>query len=90
MKILRLAVILGLGLSLSACAKSKVIDGVEYQPYGLANEDVHRNPNIQYELVLGNVILSFILFETVVVPVYLVGWEIMQPVAKKVPETERH
>ncbi len=79
-----------LAISVSACAKSKIIDGVEYHPYGLLNEDQHKNPKIEYEIVLGNVIWSVILIETIIVPVYMIGFSIKQPVGKKLPENERH
>ncbi len=89
-KFLTIVTVIVTALQLAACAKSKVIDGVEYQPYGIANEEIHRNPNIQYEVVIGNVFWSIVLCETIIAPVYFVGWSIKQPVGKKLPESERH
>lgn len=31
-------------------ADSKIIDGIEYEPYGLLNKEENRDPNIKYEL----------------------------------------
>jgi hypothetical protein len=68
---------------LSSCADDKRIDGVTYKPYGLANEDTHKNNSIQYELSFGSVACAIIFSETLIVPVYVVGWDLMQPVGKK-------
>jgi hypothetical protein len=81
---------IALSIQLAACAKSKVIDGVEYKPYGIFNEEQHHNPNIEYELVNGNIVWSIILFETAIAPIYFIGWSIKQPVGKKVPEGQKH
>jgi len=70
-------------LSLSACAQSKVINGVEYRGYGLVNKEDRKNPNIEYKIVWGNVIWAAILVESVVAPVYFIGWSIMEPVGPK-------
>jgi hypothetical protein len=50
-----------------------------YGQYGLFNLD-DKNPNIKYELVVGNVVWDIILFETVIVPVVLIGWKLYEPV----------
>jgi len=65
-----------------SCANSKEIDGITYDTYGLINKENKRNPDIQYEVVWGNVIWSVILSETIVVPVYMIGFSIMEPVGK--------
>ena len=74
---------------LSSCADSKkfVIDGkeVEAQPYGWANSDARKIDGVEYEINAGNVILSIIFSESIVVPVYLTGWQIMEPVQYKGP-----
>jgi hypothetical protein len=74
---------------LSGCADSKkfVIDGkeVKAQPYGWANYESRRVDGVKYEINAGNVILSIIFSESIVVPVYLTGWEIMEPVQYKCP-----
>ena len=41
------------------------------------------NPNIEYRLVMGNVIWSVILIETIVGTVYFVGFDLYEPIGKK-------
>jgi len=69
-----------------ASSKDFVINGktVTVQPYGLGNEQVMKNDSINYEVSMGNVVLSVIFSESVVVPVCLVGWHLYQPVSKKI------
>lgn len=69
--------------TLVGCARTKVIEGVEYDTYGLLNKDEKQSPNIQYELVWGNIIWGAILCETVVAPIYFFGFSIWEPVGKK-------
>ena len=72
-----------LGISLVGCGNTKVINGVEYDTYGLLNQNEKENPNIQYELILGNLILGVVLVETVIAPVYFFGFSLFEPVGPK-------
>lgn len=78
--------LLGL-LILSSCASSKTfqIDGqdVNVKPYGWANKKARYNDKIMYEVSLGNVIWSAIGFETIVLPIWLTGWQLFEPVKLK-------
>lgn len=78
-----IATAIALALSLSACAKPHTMCGVTYDSYGLLNADDKKNPDVQYEIVWGNVIWSVILVETVVMPIYFFGFSIFQPVGPK-------
>lgn len=69
----------------SGCGDTKVIDGVEYDTYGLLNEDTKKNPNIQYELIVGNLVWGILLVETLFAPVYFFGFSLFEPVGKKPP-----
>lgn len=42
-----------------------------------------RDPNVEYELCVGNVVWSIILVETLIAPLYFIGWSIMEPVSVK-------
>ena len=64
-------------------ADEKTIAGVTYQPYGLFNDDAVKDPKVQYEVSLGSVIVACIFSETLVVPVYIVGWDLYEPVRLK-------
>ena len=70
-------------LVLSGCGNTKMIQGKEYDTYGLFNEKTHKNPNIEYEIITGNIIWSVILIETIVFPVYFIGFSLYQPVGEK-------
>lgn len=71
------------------CSNKKVIcldEGLDchtFVPYGLFNMK-KENPNIEYDVSVGNVILSIIFCETVAIPVILVGWYLWEPVGTKV------
>ena len=82
-KIVCLVVLTVIFCSLGACARPMTICGVTYDSYGLLNSDEKRNPDIQYELVWGNLILGAIFVETVVAPIYFFGFSIFEPVGQK-------
>lgn len=68
---------------LVGCGDHKTINGVTYDTYGLLNSDDKKNPNIQYEIIWGNVIWGALLFETIIAPIYFFGFSCFEPVGKK-------
>ena len=52
------------------------------KPYGFINKET-MDPNIEYELSVGNVVWSIILCETIIVPVILLGLYLYEPVEEK-------
>jgi len=64
------------------CANSKVIDSAYVIPYGVFNEEL-RNDKIVYQVCPASVIVSIIFSETIIAPVYLIGWELWEPVKKR-------
>jgi major membrane immunogen (membrane-anchored lipoprotein) len=87
MKRALLALVLASTALLSACgADDKVIDGVKYGTYGVVNEGEMRNPNIHYELSGWSILWAIIFSETIVAPVYFIGWDLYEPVSKKDPK----
>lgn len=72
-----------LSTQLVACGDTKVVKGVEYDTYGLINEDDKRNPEVQYEPCWGNIIWGVILVETIVAPIYFFGFSMFEPVGEK-------
>lgn len=72
-------------LFLSGCGNTKVINGVEYDTYGLINADNKKNPNIEYEVIWGNMFWGAILAETIIAPVYFFGFSLFEPVGPKSP-----
>lgn len=67
-------------LSLGGCGNDKKIDGKNYEVYGLFNEVAVKDPDIRYEVSPGSVIVAVIFSETVVVPIYVIGWDLYEPV----------
>ena len=73
-----------LATSFTGCSQRKNIDGVTYDTYGLFTENKKANPNIEYELSVGNVIWGIILIETIIGPIYFFGFDLWEPVGPKV------
>lgn len=86
MKKLILATLIACSM-LAGCGEDdrKTIDGITYGPYGLFNAADDKNPNIQYDLSGWNLFLGVIFSETLIVPIYIFGFDIMVPVGKKDP-----
>lgn len=80
---MKILIVLCLAFCLVCCADSKVINGVEYEPYGLIDCNEVKNDSITYRVVTGNVIWGVLGFETVVAPVCLFGFYLYEPVAPK-------
>ena len=83
--IFTILIALVMSMSLSSCHESKTFtraDGTTFvaEPWGWANE-YKKVDGVIYEPVLGNIVWSVFTFETVIVPVWLTGWAIMEPVA---------
>jgi hypothetical protein len=79
-----IVMVLVFAITFSACGSSKVIDGKEYETYGLLNEDSKKDPNIEYELIVGNTVWGLLLATTVIAPFYFFGFSIFEPVGKKI------
>jgi hypothetical protein len=78
---------------LTSCAQSRVltIGGQEtvVKPYGWANAKARKNENVVYETSLGNVVWSIFGFQTIVLPVWLTGWQLFEPVKVKPEVSEQ-
>jgi len=44
---------------------------------------VYRDPNINYQISAVSVIVAIVFSETVIIPVYVLGWDLWEPVSKK-------
>lgn len=77
-----IAITMVLALLTMGCAESKVLEGVEYDSIGLLNTR-NKSADVCYEVVLGNALWSALLVQTVVMPVYFIGWSIFEPVDLK-------
>jgi len=62
----------------TATSSSKI-----YPTYGLFNEDQYKSEKVCYETSVASVIVGIILIETIVVPIYILGWDFKEPVRMK-------
>lgn len=87
-KLLLVAIVLMMLASIfTSCAKSKVIEidnkQVLVEPYGVLNDQAIKNDSVIYQVSVGSVICSVIFCETLIVPIYTIGWDLYEPVKKK-------
>jgi len=72
---------------LSGCGQPKnlTVNGItkEYPTYGLFNQPTQSSKNVCYEVSVGNVVWSILLIETIIAPVYFVGFSLYNPVNVK-------
>ena len=78
-----ICILVAASVLLAGCAKPAVVCGVEYGSYGLLNSDDKKNPDVEYEVVWGNVVWGALLAETIIAPIYFFGFSIFQPVGPK-------
>lgn len=80
-----IAILAAAALMLASCGQPLTYQGKEYPTHGLLNEDSSKSNNMCYELSVGNLILSIVLVETIVAPVYFLGFSLFNPVGPKDP-----
>lgn len=87
-----IVLIIVLSVLLAGCGRPQYFGETEkkyYPTYGFFSGGSKKSRNVCYEVSVGNVIWSIILSETVVFPVYFVGWSIYNPVRlKRGPEDQ--
>jgi hypothetical protein len=82
-----LASVLAASLMLSGCGAPLDTGKKEYPTVGLFTWN-ERSKDVCYSVSVGNTIWSIILVETIVAPVYFVGWSIMNPERMKRSPTD--
>src|SRR5262245_7301582 len=82
-KTIAIVTAVALALAVSGCARDAKICGVTYTSYGLANQDDRKNPDVEYEVIWGNVFWGVVLFETIIAPIYFFGFSLFNPVGPK-------
>lgn len=70
-------------LSLVACGRPMDYQGKHYPTYGLFNENTKKSDQMCYELSVGNIVWSVLLIETVLMPIYFIGFSIFNPVGPR-------
>lgn len=58
-------------------------NGKHYPTHGILNESSSKSKHMCYEISWGNVFWSVVLVETIVFPVYFVGFSLFNPVRPK-------
>lgn len=97
-KFVSVLMLLVMAITLSGCGDTKTIvtpvsyeKGVvqqvpiTYDTYGLFNKEDKRNPNVEYRIIIGNIVWSVILVETIIAPFYFWGFSMWEPVGLKHP-----
>jgi len=54
-----------------------------FEPYGILDKDDIKDEHINYEVSVGGVVVSVLLVSTVIIPGYVVLFDIMEPVGVK-------
>ncbi len=72
-----ISILLVCSLLAIGCSSDKVINGRTYEPIGLLDD---KDKCIRYRVVAGNIFWSIIFSETIIVPIYLIGTSIYEPV----------
>lgn len=81
-KFMSMLLVIAMLFGLFGCGTDKVINGVEYETKGLFTLD-EKDPNIQYKVIVGNVIWGILLIESVVFPIYFFGFSMYEAVGPK-------
>lgn len=86
-----MVMVLTIGVLTTSCADSKTFtdkSGKEFtaEPYGWADADAYKMDTVVYSVNVGNIVWDILLVETVVVPVWLTGWQLYEPVRLKTTE----
>jgi hypothetical protein len=67
----------------TSCADSLKVDGKTYEPYGVFNSNDLKDPNVVYKAHIPNMIGAFIFSGSVIFPVYVIAFELFEPVRLK-------
>lgn len=81
-----LSLVACLAMTLGGCQGSQVINAKVYEPYGILDEAAVKQPNVVYQISATNCIIAFIFSETVIIPAYVIGWDLWVPVREVKPE----
>lgn len=62
------------------CASNKALGGVTYEPYGLLNQATVKSDKVLYEVEPITLIVAVIFCETIIIPLYIIGYDLYSPV----------
>jgi hypothetical protein len=70
---------------LTGCSEPLQTPEKTYSPYGILNDNQKHDNKVCYGASVGGIILSVLLSETIIVPIYIIGFDVMQPTRLKSP-----
>ena len=79
-KILLFVVVISM---LTSCGQPLEHEGKTYPTYGFLNKSTDKSKKICYKVSVGNIVWSILSVETVVLPIYFVGFSLFNPVYPK-------
>ena len=78
-----LAILIAISLVLSGCGQSLTTSTKTYPTYGFFNKSTDKSKDVCYKISVGNVVWSIILVETIIAPIYFIGFDLFNPVRMK-------
>jgi hypothetical protein len=81
-KVMAILVLLAMCVMSAGCGEPKVIGGQWRDTVGIFSDSNDKHPCIRYSVSAGNVFLSILFSEMIIVPIYFVGWSIQNPVGE--------
>lgn len=61
------------------CGDGRRINGSYHDTYGVFSLE-KKDPEVCYTMIVGNVVWSVLLVETLIAPIYFIGWSLWEPV----------
>jgi len=61
-------------MSLISCGNVRAVGGRAYGTHGIIGEHHNRNHNVEHRVAFGNIFWNIILIETIVAPIYFIGF----------------
>jgi hypothetical protein len=71
-----------LACTMTGCARDLNVNGKVASPYGVFNMD-DKSPCVKYKVCIGNVVWACIFSGSIVVPIVILGWYLLEPVGPK-------
>ena len=71
------------GINSAPTFNEKSINGNTYKPYGLFNEEENKLDSIHYKISSSSIFLGIIFSETIIVPIWIAGYSLFEPVCLK-------
>ncbi len=80
----KLFIVLFISILFASCADNKVINGVEYRPYRLINQESTRVDSVEYQISPYAAVSGIVFMECFFIPtVYTYGYNLYEPVCLK-------